>query len=231
MDYLEIANSIPMWIAAGIAVLLVLVEAIIFVRKSIKDGKRMGLKDEQIKTAIKSSAYSSIGPSLAILAGMISLLVTIGGPISWMRLSFIGSVMFELMAAGFGTEAVGVELGSADMSATAYATAVWTMVLGGMGWILFSALFTDKLESLRTKVADGSKKLIPIISSSAMLGAFAYMTSDKIIMFDRSTVALLVGAVVMLIVMTIADEKEVGWLKEWGLAISMFSGMFAAVLF
>ena len=32
-------------------------------------------------------------------------------------------------------------------------------------------------------------------------------------------------------IITIADEKEVGWLKEWGLAISMFSGMFAAVLF
>jgi len=50
-------------------------------------------------------------------------------------------------------------------------------------------------------------------------------------MVDRSTIALAVGAVVMLILMTISDKKDIGWLKEWGLAISMFSGMFAAVLF
>lgn len=231
MEYLEIANGFPMWIAAGSAVVLVLVEAVIFVRKSIKDGKRMGLKNEQIKTAIKSSAFSSIGPSLVILAGMISLLVTIGAPISWMRLSFIGSVMFELMAAGFGTEAVGVKLGSADMTGIAYANAVWTMVLGGAGWILFSALFTDKLENLRDKVAGGSQKLIPIISSAAMLGAFAYMASDNILSFDRSTIALITGAVVMLVVMHLADKKDIGWLKEWGLAISMFSGMLSAVIF
>lgn len=41
---------------------------------------------------------------------MIALLVSLGGPIAWMRLSFIGSAMYEMMAAGFGTQVVGLSL-------------------------------------------------------------------------------------------------------------------------
>ena len=57
-----------------------------------------------------SSAITSIGPSIVILSGLLSLLITVGGPMAWMRLSMIGSVMFESMAAGFGTSSVGVQL-------------------------------------------------------------------------------------------------------------------------
>ena len=93
--------------------------------KSLKAGKKLGITDEQIKVAVKSSAVGSIGPSLAILAGMVSLLVAMGGPISWFRLSYIGAVAYELMAAGFGAEVMGVTLGGADFSATAFACGVW----------------------------------------------------------------------------------------------------------
>ena len=50
---------------------------------------------------LRVSAISSIGPSIVILVTMISLIVSMGAPVSWMRLSFIGSVNYEAMAAGF----------------------------------------------------------------------------------------------------------------------------------
>lgn len=37
--------------------------------------------------AMKSSAVTSIGPSIVVLSEMLSLLVSVGGPIGWMRLS------------------------------------------------------------------------------------------------------------------------------------------------
>ena len=67
----------------------------------------MGLPREQMNDAIKSSAITALGPSLVVLSAMIALLVSLGGPISWTRLSFIGSVMYEMMVSGFGTQAVG----------------------------------------------------------------------------------------------------------------------------
>jgi len=231
MDYLEIANSLPLWFAAGFAVILVLLQAFLFVKKSLNAGSKMGLTDDQMKSAIRSSALSSIGPSLAILAGMISLLVAIGGPLSWMRLSFIGSVMFELMAAGFGTEALGIKLGSEGMNGLAFANAVWTMTLGAVGWLLFTGLFTSKMDKLRNTLAGGKEKLIPIISTSAMLGAFAYLNAGRILAFDKGTIALITGAMVMTILIKLANKAHILWIKEWALAISMFSGMFVAVVF
>jgi len=133
MDYLEIANSFPMWIAAGVAVALVLFQAILFARKSYSTGKEFGLTEKQMKSAMKSSLITSIGPSIVILTGLLAILVTVGGPMSWMRLSFIGSVMFELMAVGFGAGAVGVEVGTDAMTNEAFANAVWTMILGSFG--------------------------------------------------------------------------------------------------
>ena len=45
-----------------------------------------------------------------VLVTMISLIVSMGAPVSWMRLSFIGSVNYEAMAAGFGAQAMGATL-------------------------------------------------------------------------------------------------------------------------
>ena len=96
MDAMKIANSIPMWIACGIPVILVIAQALVFAKKSYSAGKKIGLTEKQMKNAIKSSAITSIGPSIVILSGMLSLLITVGGPMAWMRLSLIGSVMLNL---------------------------------------------------------------------------------------------------------------------------------------
>ena len=62
---MKIANSIPMWIACGIPVILVIAQALIFAKKSYSAGKKIGLTEKQ--NAIKSSAITSIGPSIVIL--------------------------------------------------------------------------------------------------------------------------------------------------------------------
>ena len=89
---------------------------------------------------------SSIGPSVVILVTMISLLVTMGAPVAWMRLSFIGSVNYEAMAAGFGAQAMGKTLQTMDTMA--FACGVWTMVCGSLGWLIFTFLFCDKIDKV-----------------------------------------------------------------------------------
>ena len=59
MDAMKIANSIPMWIACGIPVILVIAQALIFAKKSYSAGKKIGLTEKQMKNAIKSSAITS----------------------------------------------------------------------------------------------------------------------------------------------------------------------------
>ncbi|WP_028307991.1 DUF5058 family protein [Desulfitibacter alkalitolerans] len=230
MDYLQIANSAPMWLAAGVAVSLVLFQAFIFAKKSYATGKEIGLTEDQMKSAMKSSFITSLGPCIVILTGLLALLVTVGGPMSWMRLSFIGSVMFELMAAGFGTEAVGVKMGIDPMTNVAFANAVWTMTLGSIGWIVFATLSASRMDKVQQKVSRGDKGLIKVISIAAMLGAFSSLVSGHIVALNNNTIAALAGGAIMLVLSPLADKNNIKWLKEWALAIALFGGMLVAVV-
>lgn len=231
MDYMEIANSLPMWLAAGAAVALALFQSILFASKSYKAGKEMGLSTKQMNGAMRSSFITSIGPSIVILTGLLSLLVTVGGPMAWMRLSYIGSIMFELMAVGFGAEAVGVRAGVDPMTEVAFANAVWTMILGSIGWIVFSVLTADKMGKVQDKVVKGSKALLGIISTAAILGAFAALVSPHLLSFNRNSIAALAGGSIMLLLSLIMKKKpEIKWLKEWALAFALFGGMIVAAV-
>jgi hypothetical protein len=228
---MNIANSPWLWLSCGLCVALVIIQSLLFVKKSLSVSKSLDISDAQIKSAVKSSLTSSIGPSLAILAGMVSLLVAMGGPISWFRLSYIGSVAYELMAAGFGTDAMGVTLGGADMNATAFACGVWVMTLGSTGWVLFTALATPKLDKFRYVLAGGRKAMLPIVSAGAMCGAFAYLSLDRAFRFNEQTLAAIVGFAVMAVFMVYNKKNQKQWIKEWALTISMFIGMIATVVF
>ena len=67
VNYLELANSPLMWVGAAIAVGIVVFQSVLFFRKSLKAAKEIGIEQEKINMAIKSSAISSIGPSIVIL--------------------------------------------------------------------------------------------------------------------------------------------------------------------
>ena len=169
MDAMKIANSIPMWIACGIPVILVIAQALIFAKKSYSAGKKIGLTEKQMKNAIKSSAITSIGPSIVILSGMLSLLITVGGPMAWMRLSLIGSVMFESIAAGFGTASVGVQLGADTLTPLALDMAVWTMILGSIGWIIFATISASRMDKVQHKISGGKSIFSPVLPLPAFL--------------------------------------------------------------
>ncbi|MEG2295259.1 MAG: DUF5058 family protein, partial [Oscillospiraceae bacterium] len=81
-------------------------------------------------------------------------------------------------------------------------------------------------------LSSGNKKLIPIISASAMLGAFAYLASGNLFASDGAinlisspAIATFVGCFVMMVLSKIAKDKNIQWIKEWSLSISRFSGM------
>ena len=225
MDALQIANSFPMWIACGCAVVLVIVQALIFIKKAMDAAPKVGLTKEEVNKAIKSSALTSIGPSIVVLSGMLSLLVTVGGPMAWMRLSFIGSVMFESIAAGIGTGSVGVQLGVDAMTPLALTMAVWTMIIGSVGWIIFSTFAADKMDKIQAKLAGSNPAGLAIISTAAIIGVFAAMVSQKLVALDKNTLATVLGAVVMFIMMQLTKGEKYAKLREWNLTIAILVAM------
>lgn len=231
ISYTKIANSPLMWISAAIAVSVVVFQAVLFFKKSKLAAKETGITHEQVRLAIKSTIISSIGPSVVILVTMISLIVSLGAPFSWLRLSYIGSVNYVAMAAGFGAQAMGTTL--EHLNSTAFACGIWVVTCGSLGWILFTLLFADKMNKVNHLLSRGNAKMVPLISAGAMLGAFANLASGNFFSSRGSfsfgsapAIATICGCILMMILSRQARIKNIKWLREWAFAISIFSGMF-----
>lgn len=233
MSAMEIANSWPMWVACGLAVLVVIGQALIFAKNAYAAGDKVGLTKDQMKKAMKSSAITSIGPSIVVLSGMLSLLVTVGGPIAWMRLSMIGSVMFEAIAAGIGTNVVGVTLGTDVLTNEALGMALWTMVLCSIGWVIFATFSANRMDKIQHKISGGDTRKLIAISTGAVIGVFSAMCAQhlvKVVDFEngglvpsKAAIACVLGGLFMAIMMKISEKVPA--LKEWNLTVSILLAM------
>lgn len=228
--YKELANSPLMWIACAPAILLVLYQAWIFYRRSRKDAKRMGITDEQIKAAIRSAGVTSVGPCFVMLTAMLSLMLYVGAPLAWLRVDFIGSVSYELQGANFTAEGMGIELGSSAMNADFLASAAVVMSAGCIGWIIFAALFSDKMDVVNKKMAGGNAALVPVLGTGALIGVFASVTLDRLYPLRNQAFAVFASAAAMFVLQTYNKKAKKQWIREWSITICMLIGMLAAAL-
>ncbi|MCK8817839.1 DUF5058 family protein [Natroniella sulfidigena] len=227
-EVLQVANEFGVWILAGLVVSIALVQAILYYKLSFKAGEELGIPKEDCKAAFKTGVITSIGPSFAVFVIMVGLMSVIGGPMAWMRLAVIGSAPAELTAAQIGANAYNADFGGAGYDLTAMSVGWWTMAINGAGWLLFVGFFAHKLEKLRDKVAGGDKKWLAVLSGGAMLGVFGYLNAGSVLALGGEVVAVVVGAVAMIVLLKISEHYSV--LKEYSLGLAMLVGMFAAVL-
>ena len=233
-DYLRIANSGLMWAAVAVPMAVMAVQVYLLLTRSLKDGRRMGVSSDQIKSAVIASASASVGPSVSILAGMVSLMVMMGAPIAWMRLSYIGAVMYEMTSADVGAQAVGVDFEQSSMTAEVYANGFWAMTLGSIGWILVAGLFTHKIDFLRTKLAGGNSKALPIITAAATLGCYCSLTFDKmypVASENRNIYAVIGGALTIFLLTMWNKKRKAKWVSNWSATIAMIVGVAFACIF
>lgn len=234
LAYLKTANSMGMWISCIPAVALVLFQAWIFMKRAWETGPKMGVTEEMMKEAAKSSFVASLGPSIVIVTGMVSLLASVGGPLAWMRLAFIGSVMYELPAADRAATAAGCQLGTNNMTVEAFANAAWIMTTCCLGWILVSALFTDKMEAFRDKVTGGNMNSLTALTAGGGVGGFGYMVAQRFLPFSMTNAnmwAALVGFIVYFALALYGRKSKAKWVAQFGMTISMIAGMLAGTIF
>ena len=234
MSYSYIANHPLMWAAAILAVSLIFIQASIFVRKSVVAGRHLGITDQQMKAAFKTSIFSSIGPSFVIMVGLVSMLASVGGPTAWMRLSLIGSISHELMAIEFAANSMGASIGDPTFDEVVFATAIWVLALGSFCWPLFTGLFTHRIDKVRKVVAGNNAKALGIFSAAAALGAFSFLVSWNLVpngfIPNDYTLACVMGGTIMAVIMIFNKKRNISWLREWSLAIAMFASMIFTVL-
>lgn len=233
-EYLNIANHPLLWLSAMPIAILVVIQAIIFIKRAYASAPIVGLTKEEANKAFKIGAVSAIGPAMGVFVVMLGLMAVIGGPLAWMRLSIIGAAPTELAAAGMAAKAMGKELTSPDYGLMEFANATWVMGLNGSAWLLFTGLFSHKVEGLTDKISGGDPKKVGILMISAMCGAFAYLFGNELKKaLDPATRAFAISGIAAAVGMYFLEKlaKKYPKLGEYNLGIAMIIGMAVAVFY
>ena len=100
--YLSQVNSLPFYLIVGGVLLFILTMCVVFLVKSYRAGIAIGIDKKVMRRAIMSSATFSVLPGVSILLGVIALSGSLGVPLSWLRLSVVGALQYELNVAEDG---------------------------------------------------------------------------------------------------------------------------------
>ncbi len=231
MSYNEVAGSSILYISVIVGLLIIAAISVIYLIKCYKHAVECGIEKETISKIVKSSAVFAVIPSIAIVAGLLSLSTVIGIPYSWFRLSVVGSVVYELLAANMAI----TELGIADVavaSGIVFAMVMWVMCLPISVGNIFNIFLAKKIHMGSMKLTNSGDKKWSAVSSSIFMNALLLvMMIPRIFGGSVSFATFLTSAVLGLGTITIAKKKRIRWLGEFALAISLIGGMAASVLF
>lgn len=232
MDYLEVANSGIVYLLGGILILIVMVQSFIFLKKAYKRGLAIGMEKKKMNTAIKSSITFSIVPSIPIVIALIAMVPKLGIPFPWIRLSIIGSMQYELIAADTGAKAMGLTgLNAAGFSAEAFANVMWIMSIGIIWGLLTCVLFLKKLEKGLSNQKKKDNTWLTILVSSLFFGMISVFIGPVITSGSVPLYTMLTSAAFMLLFSFIVERFKVNWLKNFALSLSMIIGMALAVFY
>lgn len=226
MDYLAVADSLGMWLAILPAVLVMFAQVILFCKKANDLSKEVNLSKEERSTALKTGVVTAIGPAISNVIVMISMVAVLGGPITWLRCSLIGSPTAELSAATFAAEAMGLTLGGEGYTLNAFANATWVTALNGAGWMIFTFLFAHRMGDVSKKLTKGNAVLFGAIASAATLGAMSYMAGANIVAGGSRMVAVFT-AIACMVVLKFVCQKYPKFAK-YNLSVSLIISMTVA---
>lgn len=230
MNHLTIANSSAMLILCAIAIIIVVLQAVLFFILGLKRAKELGIKDEEVKETIRSSAIFSILPSLPIIVSYLVLIPALGRFFPWLRLSVVGSPVYETMVANMAAEAYGFEIMDKNIPLDVFLGILFLVSIAILGGNIFNIFFLKSYDKRVESLKNKNSAVVPIITTGMFLAVYGiqsapFFTNIKnvpgiVALFSAGIAALLLGKVA---------EKFKG-IKEFVFPASMVIGMFAACI-
>ncbi len=233
-----------MYLICGGIVLFVAAVCVVFALRAWRAGKAIGMSTDVLRRVVTSSASFSVLPAVGILLGVIALSGALGIPWPWLRLSVIGALHYETQVAQGAAEQVGIQLSSGEMTASAFSTIALLMsvcIMWGMILNLFlNKKYTRRLSRQKEGTAgasfgDAAMTAMFIGLVSAYLGSYLgqWISGNGRFSFSGSPLPLLTAAcaaAMMALTTKIAEKKNLHWLEDISLALSMLVGMACAAL-
>ena len=234
MDFKE--SGFMYAVALGV-VAFVIAQSIFFIVKAWKRGKQLGLSGEKMKNTIVSSILFTIAPALSILVTVIVLANALGIVLPWIRLSVVGNLAYETIAAQSALEAMGGSINSEVTDPQQFVTITWAMTLGIVAGLIMLPFVCKKLQSKIGKAmnkSESSGKVGDIISAAAFIGIMSAFIARAIDGKGNAGVmsvsVLVISMASMLILSKICTKFKLDKLEQFAMPLSMFIGMGSAML-
>ena len=237
-------NHPLLFVLVGVLVAAVLGQSIYFLIKALNRAKAIGMDKTKLIKTIKTAAVFSIAPAVSIVISVIALAKSLGLPLPWLRLSVVGSLSYETIAAGNAVSAMGLKLGEIDnLTASQYVTITLVMTISIMVGIWLVPAIGKKLLSGMKSLGNKDAKWADVLQSAMFIGMIAAFLGFVFCDFSRlwtpgdysATSGLVpvcvmgVSAVVMLICGLLMKKFKWQWVNDYALPISLLVGMASAI--
>jgi hypothetical protein len=247
-EYLSQVNAGVLYLIVGLVLAFITVMCLVFLIKSYRAGIKIGMDKAVLRKVIISSATFTLLPSISILLGVIALSGSLGVPFSWLRLSVIGALQYELNVADMAAQGIGLEGVKAVENIEQFSTIALVMtacILGGVVCCLFFLkAYRNKLQKAPKKEASGKPGFGAHATTAMFVGlcgayigayvgeAFVGKFNDKDILVKDTMplVVALIAAAAMAVFEYFVRKKGKTVLDNFSLAASMLIAMAGAVL-
>ena len=236
-------NHPILYVLAGLIIAAVLGQSLYFLLKALKRSCEIGMDQTKIRKTIRTAAIFTIAPAVSIVISVIALSKTLGIPLPWLRLSVVGSLSYEAIAAGNALSAMGLELGKVDaLTAQQYVNITLVMTISILVGIWLVPLIGKRLLGGMSKLEAKDAKWSEIFQNAMFIGMIAaflgFVFCDFSMLWNpvegiRSTTGLIPVAVMgvsaaIMVVLGLAMKKW-KWLGDYALPISLVLGMISAI--
>ena len=160
-----------LYVLVAILIAVVMGQSVYFLIKALKRSKELGMDQTKIKKTIRTAAIFTIAPAVAIIISVITLSKKLGLPLPWLRLSVVGSMSYETVAANNALSAFNQSLGSsAPLTATQYVNVLFVMTISIMMGIWLVPVIGKKLQGGMSSLSKRDAKWADILSNSLFIG-------------------------------------------------------------
>ncbi|MBQ9085285.1 MAG: DUF5058 family protein [Clostridia bacterium] len=165
-------NHPILFVLVGIIIAAVLAQSVYFLIKSYKRAKELGMDMKKIKKTIITAGLFTIAPAVSIVITILALSNSLGIALPWLRLSVVGSLSYEAIAAANAASGMGTTLAelAKGMSASQYVTIIIVMTVSIMVGIWLVPVVGKKMQRGLVSFEKKDKKWSDILQNSLFIG-------------------------------------------------------------
>lgn len=159
------------FILVAIIVAVVLGQSVYFLVKAMRRSKQLAMDQTKIKKTIRTAAIFTIAPAVAIVISVVTLSKKLGIALPWLRLSVVGSMSYETIAATNALQAMGQSLGSnAPLTAQQFVNVLLVMTISILVGIWLVPVISKKLQSGMANLGKRDAAWANIFQNSLFIG-------------------------------------------------------------